>query len=112
VRERGIARASAKRPKFSTRAIPAQRSYSSVLKVKRDGGQDLIPACYVRAYTNKVKEALRVEEVASLPYELLPPGDGSVISRLSDSLRLFKLTRNADRNPGTFEASADYVSLV
>jgi len=112
VRERGIAWAVAKqqKPRFSTRAIPNLRSYRSVLKFKRMPGQELIPACYVRSYLDKKWKSVIDEDVAPLSIELLPPGDGSMISTIVDNLRVFK-TRKAVQPPGTWEAHADYVRL-
>jgi hypothetical protein len=112
VRERGIARSAVRRPPFTTRAVPNAVSYSSVLKKKREARQELVPACYLRAFINKRKSALVEEELAIFPRETLPPGDGSSMSVLIDNLRLFKLTRNADRSPGTYEVPADYVRLT
>lgn len=112
VREMGVAWASARaaRKQFRTVALPNQVSYSSVLKQRRAVGQDLIPACYVRAYHTKLQDALVEEYVAVSSSESLPPGDGSKISSLIDNMRLFNQKR-AVRNPGTIDASADFVSL-
>lgn len=111
VRERGIFKGSVRKPLYKPRVVPHATSYSSVLKKKRSIGQELLPSCYVRANAMKIKEALVLSDLATRTDELLPPGDGSVISRLSDNLRAFKKKRNAVRVPGTFDAQADYVSL-
>lgn len=112
VRERGIAWAVARqhKPRFSTRAIPNSRSFRSVLKFKRTLGQELIPACYVRCYLEKKWKAVIDEDVAPLSIELLPPGDGSMISTIVDNLRAFKM-RKAVQPPGIWEAHADYMRL-
>jgi len=112
LREVGVAwaKARAARKQFRTTAIPDQISYSALLKRPRMADKELIPACYVRAYTSKVKDALVESEVAPLVAELLPPGDGSTVSRIVDNLRLFKQKR-AVRSPGTLEASADFVGF-
>lgn len=114
VRERAIRRCLDKKPKFKTRAIPNACSFSSVLKRRKPAEQDLIPACYVRWYKNKILDALVAEEVADLPPLSLPPGDGSLASIFIDNLRAYNLTRKqAVRIPDTeFASNADCVSLA
>lgn len=113
VRERAIQRCSLRRAKFRTRAVPNARSFSSVLKKKRGVGQDLIPACYVRCFRNKVLDALVEEEVACLPLEPFPPGDGTRVSVILDNLRAYKLTRrSAVIQTLSTEFVSDYVSLA
>jgi len=111
-REEGVAWASAKaaRKKFRTTAIPNQISYSKALKQRQTSEQELIPACYVRAYTAKLQDALVEEYVAGSSSETLPPGDGSRISVIMDNMRLFK-QKKAVSSPGTIEVSADFVRL-
>jgi hypothetical protein len=112
LREIGVAWASARaaRKKFRTVAVPDQMSYSAVLKQRLVADKELIPACYYRAYVDKMKDALVRREVAPSPAELLPPGDGSTASRIVDNLRLFNQKR-AVRSPGTFDATADFVGF-
>ncbi|QKI79904.1 RNA-dependent RNA polymerase [Erysiphe necator associated ourmia-like virus 74] len=110
VRERGIARGAERDPKFSTGVIPAARSFNSVRKQTNIAGPEIIPACYVRSFINKIKNEGVLREVAPLDVSL-PPGDGSQINRLIDNIRAFKLTRNSSTTPGTIDATADFVSL-
>lgn len=110
VRERGIARGAERDPKFSTGVIPAARSFNSVRKQTNIAGPEIIPACYVRSFVNKIKNEGVLREVAPLDVSL-PPGDGSQINRLIDNIRAFKLTRNSSASPGTIDATADFVSL-
>jgi len=114
LREVGVAWAKARalRKKFRTTAIPDQRSYSAVLKRKQTADKELIPACYCRAYVNKMKDALIREEVAPFPAEQLPPGDGSTASIILDNLRLFKQKR-AVRPPvkEEFASNSDFIGF-
>jgi len=110
VRERGIARGAERSTKHSTGVIPAARSFNSVRKQGRKLSPEIIPACYVRSFINKVKEEGVLREVAPLDLSL-PPGDGSQVNRMLDNIRAFKLTRNSSASPGTIEADADFVSL-
>lgn len=110
VRERGIARGSERRTKHSTGVIPAARSFNAVRKQGRKVSPEILPACYVRSFINKVKEENVLREVAPLEVSL-PPGDGSQINRLIDNIRAFKLTQNSSANPGTIDTTVDFVSL-
>jgi len=110
VRERGVARGSERKIKHRPGVIPAARSFNAVRKQLNKAAPDVIPACYVRCFINKVKEEGILREVAPLEMSL-PPGDGSQINRLIDNIRAFKLTRNSSASPGTIDAQADFVSL-
>jgi len=110
VRERGIARGSERKTKHSTGVIPASRSFNAVRKQGRKISPEILPACYVRSFINKVKEENVLMEVAPLEVSL-PPGDGSQINRLIDNIRAFKLTQNSSANPGTIDTTVDFVSL-
>jgi len=113
VREKGVAwaKARATRKQFRTIAIPNSTSYSQVLKQRRGAEQELIPACYVRTYVNKMRDALVEEYVAGSSSEMLPPGDGPRISVLIDNLRLFNQQKVAVRTSGTTFPTGDFVSF-
>jgi len=110
VRELGVARGSVKKPKYKPGVIPAARSFNSIRNQKRKAAPDVIPACYVRSFTLKIKNEGVLRELAP-PEVLLPPGDSSQISRMIDNIRAFKLTRNSSASPGTLDVQADSVSL-
>ncbi|QKI79921.1 RNA-dependent RNA polymerase [Erysiphe necator associated ourmia-like virus 91] len=110
VRELGIARGSERKTKHRTGVIPAAQSFNAVRKQRRKISPEILPACYVRSFVNKIKEENVSREVAPLEMSL-PPGDGSQINRLIDNIRAFKLTRNSSADPGTIDATADFVSL-
>nr|WAK75260.1 MAG: RNA-dependent RNA polymerase [Narnaviridae sp.] len=113
VRERGVNWASARslQSRFKTSSIPNQISYSQVLKRRKRAEQELIPACYVRTYNLKVRNALVRDEVAFVQIESFPPSDGSLMSSILDNLRLFKQKR-AVCDPGTTSPLGDFVSLA
>jgi len=110
VRERGVLKGAERKPKFKPGVIPAARSFNAVRNQRRKGCVELIPSCYVRSFTEKIKDEVVSREVAPLEMSL-PPGDGSQISRMVDNIRAFKLTRNSSASPGTLDATADNVSL-
>jgi len=97
-REMGVAWSQdrATRKQFHTVAEPNRMSYSQVLKLKKIDGQELIPACYVRTYVNKIKDALVEDSVAGSSSKYLPllyPEGGTRISNIIDNLRLFNQER-------------------
>nr|WAK77912.1 MAG: RNA-dependent RNA polymerase [Botourmiaviridae sp.] len=110
VRDAGIERGSARKPKYKPSVVPNAISLNSVRKRRPKNGIELLPSCYVRCFIEKIKQEGVLREVAPLDLSL-PPGDGSQVNRLLDNIRAFKLTRNSSSSPGTIDVSSDFVSL-
>jgi len=121
LREVGLkwAMARASRRRFKTTAVPNCRSYSQVLKKRQTAEQELIPACYVRTYVNKMRDALVEEYVAgSSVIEKCDPiwsENVSKITILCDNLRLFNQERAVSTSRtilrDDFASSSNFVSL-